>query len=741
MRIAHVALPLPVSRLFSYEVVPELDNVQVGSCVLCSFRQRRMVGIVLACEDREPPQGVTIKPLLSVLQSPASIPLDLVTFLQELASYYMAPIGEVMRFALPGGLVSLRERDGNWKLKGGRAVQWVMPTLQVEVKADLRGQAVAILAHLRACGAAPLSHLVARWKNTRAVVKKLVSLGLVRLEAREAEKTPLSQSFSREPPPILTPSQEAAMSSIRERIRNREKHTFLLQGVTGSGKTEVYLRAIAEARQAGRGVIVLVPEIALTPQLIARFQGRFGEEVAVLHSGLTGKERYRMWHKLHQGEADVVIGARSALFAPVRRVGLIIVDEEHDPSFKQEEGVRYHARDMAMLRCHRAGGVCILGTATPSVETEYLVRKGKISRLLLPDRAGFQPMPQVSVVDLRKMKAGPGGNKFLSLPLHRALEQTLEAQEQAILFLNRRGFAPSVLCTNCGYLMVCPLCSVALTLHKKGGELLRCHYCDHQKPMKQVCTACGQSTLSLEGLGTERLEETLHRSFPQARIGRLDRDVGSNRNLERVLNSMRERTLDILVGTQMVAKGHDLPHVTLVGIIHADAVLAIPDFRTAERAFQLFVQVAGRAGRRGMSGRVLLQTHNPSHFAVVRAVQYDVDGFLEKELADRQELAYPPITRAALIRIDAVKEEEAKASALQLARVALAAAQRGGGVTVLGPAPAPIARVRNRFRFRVMVRSLRRDLLRDVLKAVEAERQHLSKRIRVSLDIDPVQLL
>ena len=521
-------------------------------------------------------------------------------------------------------------------------------------------------------------------------MKRLAELGLVALDEREAAADPFfAEPAPRDVPPAPTDAQQAAVAAIADALRASRATTFLLHGVTGSGKTEVYLRAIAAAREAKRGGIVLVPEIALTPQLVSRFRARFGDEVAVIHSGLTARERHGMWTRLHSGEFDVAIGARSALFAPVRNLGLVVVDEEHDSSFKQEEGVRYHARDMAILRTHRAGGVCVLGSATPSLETEHLTRTGKAQKLTLPDRARMQSMPRVEIVDLRRIGAGPTGDKRLSLPLHRALEATLAAKEQAILFLNRRGFSPSVRCQACGEMFACPHCSVALTFHKRAGSMLRCHYCEFETSMPPRCPKCdapGES-LVLEGLGTEKLEETLGAAFPGARVARLDRDVASGRTVDKVLSRMRAREIDILVGTQMVTKGHDLPHVTLVGVVNADAALSIPDFRAAERAFQLLVQVAGRAGRGDVPGRVLVQTYDPEHHAIVFAAKHDVAGFTERELVDRRELAYPPFARMALVRVDAVIEDEARKACARLAEIARAAA--GGCARGGRPRPGP----------------------------------------------------
>jgi len=745
--LADVALPVPVARAFTYLVPVGLgDRAVAGARVLCPFGSRRLVGVVLRAYRGRAPAGA--KSLLDVVDDGApTVPEDLLDFLRELARYYLAPIGEVVRLALPPAERHVEEATREPTLfptkaagLSARRVRWAVAHEGAPAVPALRGQALAIFRHLELAREAEVARLTETWKNARAAVATLVTAGLVRVEERAAKGDAFfAEPVPHEPPPELTDAQRAATARIESALARDTPSTFLLHGVTGSGKTEVYLSAIAAARENGRGAIVLVPEIALTPQLVARYRGRFGDDVAVLHSGLTARERHGMWTRLHGGELDVAIGARSALFAPVRKLGLVIVDEEHDSSFKQEEGVRYHARDMAILRAHRASGVVVLGSATPSLESEYLTRSGRAEKLRLPGRARAQAMPTVERIDLRRMGAGPTGDKRLSLPLHRAIEDTLAKKEQAILFLNRRGFAPSVRCQACGELAACPSCSVALTFHRRGGGTLTCHYCGYTRPSTPRCTKCGEASLVLEGLGTEKLEETLAAAFPTARVARLDRDVATGKGVERILARMRAREVDLLVGTQMVTKGHDLPHVTLVGVINADAALSIPDFRAAERGFQLLVQVAGRAGRGDAKGRVLVQTYDPEQPAIVFAACHDVDGFIDRELKDREELGYPPFSRIVLVRVEAVVEAEASNAT---ARLAEAARQVGASnVDVLGPAAAPLARLRNRFRYRVMLRSKDRKALRTVLAALELARADLPRSVRVAFDIDPMQLL
>jgi primosomal protein N' (replication factor Y) len=602
-----------------------------------------------------------------------------------------------------------------------------------------KGQAAEVLEHLRAAGPTAVAELTARWKSARAAVKRLADKGFVALEQKEASVDPFFASpVDRDTPPEPNAAQANAVAVIEAALSEHRRSAFLLQGVTGSGKTEVYLRTVQRALELAGGAIVLVPEIALTPQLVGRFRARLGDRIAVLHSGLTDLERHAMWKSLRSGEVQVVVGARSALFAPVANLALICVDEEHDGSFKQEEGVRYNARDMALLRAYRAGAVCVLGSATPSLSSEALVQGGRLERLRLPERATAQvALPEVEIVDLRRVGAGPSGHRLLSLPLHRALERVLEAKEQAILFLNRRGFAPSLICEGCGHVMSCPNCAVALTLHRSHGERLRCHYCDYAIPRPELCPDCKSARLSDEGAGTERIESSLAGIFPEARVARLDRDVAAGAKSERVLDRMRRREIDILVGTQMVTKGHDLPNVTLVGVLNADAALSLPDFRAAERTFHLLVQVAGRAGRGDSPGRVMIQTWQPEHAAVVLAARHDVDAFVAREMRDREELSYPPFSRIALVRVDAVEEGVARSEAQRLAEVARRAAPPG--VDILGPAAAPLARLRNRYRFRFLVRSKERAPLRKTLLAVA--RANVDRRARFGIDVDPVSML
>jgi primosomal protein N' (replication factor Y) len=768
--LADIAVPVPLAHAFTYAVPDALAaRVLPGARVLCNFGRRQAIGVVLSVAEREVPAHVKrLRPIASVLDDAPALPEEVVKFLTELAAYYFAPIGEVLRLALPAlerGKVRALEAEGalpsalsRTKQVGGRVVQVVRPTAAIEPAGSVRGQAAAILALLRASGEAPIAALEKTFGNARAAVKKLTALGLVESFEREAVRDAFfAEPLARDTAPELTEAQARAADAIVTAIRAHETAGFLLFGITGSGKTEVYLSAIAACLAEGRGALVMVPEIALTPQLVARFRARFGDGLAVLHSALGDADRHAMWQRLREGSVRVAIGARSALFAPVPSIGLVIVDEEHDGSFKQEEGVRYHARDMALLRAHRAGAVCVLGSATPSLESVQLAKTGKLVELALPDRARADArLPAVEVVNLRTTGPGPTGNPMLSLPLHRALTATLAAGEQAIVFLNRRGFAPSVVCNACGAIETCSACSVALTFHRRGRLLfdddlfarasrdgwLICHYCDFSTPMPAGCTECGAPALVLEGLGTERLEGALQEALPTARIVRLDRDVADAKKAQAILEKMHAREIDILVGTQMVTKGHDLPNVTLVGVVNADAALSLPDFRASERGFQLLVQVAGRAGRHEKPGKVIVQTRQPAHTAIQCAASHDVRAFLARELLDRKEVGYPPFSRLVLVRVDAMDEEVARSAAALLAdearRTKPALAKL---VDVLGPSAAPLARLRGRFRFRVMLRAAERGPLRATTAHVVRVIETLPAAVRAVVDVDPVAML
>jgi primosomal protein N' (replication factor Y) len=744
MLLASVAVPVPLGQAFTYQVMPaQATSCRRGMRVVCELGHRQLVGVVLQVADREPEIAVSkLKPLGSFIESEPALPEELLDFLIELSRYYLAPIGEVLRLALPAVERSPASQENLFGGKArmiGRIVQQVQRVDPFPSDAKTpKGQAAEIL-ELLGNGPSLIRDLEKQFKNARAVVQRLQKSGLVYTSTATDVRDPFfAQVTVRDTPPSLTSAQGFAIGAISSALETASRQAFLLHGVTASGKTEVYLHAAKRCVELGRGVLIMVPEIALTPQLVGRFRARLGDAIAVVHSALGDGERHQMWKSLRSGQVRVAVGARSALFAPVANLGLICVDEEHDASFKQEDGVRYQARDMALWRAHRVGGVCVLGSATPSLTSEALAQRGVLQKLELPARARpTSALPTVEIIDMRRNKAGPTGDRLLTLPLVRALERVVEAKEQAILFLNRRGFSPYVVCDNCGEIVRCPDCSIALTVHRRGRPRVVCHTCEYQAAIPTTCPICKVGELAEEGAGTERIETSLTHLFPNAKVARLDRDVAAGAKSEAILDRMRRREIDILVGTQMVTKGHDLPDVTLVGVLDADAALAMPDYRAAERAFQLLVQVAGRAGRGELPGRVVVQTHQPESPTILFAMRHDVRAFLDHERELRRELGYPPYARLALVRFEGMDEDLVSSEARRVAGLTQKAL--GTLVRLSGPAPAPITRIRNRWRYRFLLKSADRQKLREVLLLVS--RLPVDRRVRVIIDVDPMNML
>ncbi|MEN8181170.1 MAG: primosomal protein N' [Myxococcota bacterium] len=542
----------------------------------------------------------------------------------------------------------------------------------------------------------------------------------------------------------LTAEQAAALVRIEDAIRGRRPDRLLLHGVTGSGKTEVYLRAVAQALAEGRQALVLVPEITLTHQIVARLRARFGDRVSILHSGLRPGERLAQWELLRTGVTPIAVGARSALFAPLEDLGVIVMDEEHEPAYKNEEGFRYHARSLSAQRARAAGCPLVLGSATPSLETREAAARGEIERLVLSHRIGGRPLPVVELVDLERERAlAPRGRKLLlSAPLRKALGETLEASAQAILFLNRRGFSTQILCFDCNEVERCKHCDISLVYHATEEQLL-CHYCDYRIPPPEVCSACGSSQTGLLGVGTERLVEELRIQFPHARVARLDRDSASRRGVtEAVLADLARGRIDVLVGTQMVAKGHDFAGVRLVGVVNADLSLHFPDFRAAERTFQLLTQVAGRAGRGHLPGRVVIQTYAPEHYAIHPVVEHDYESFYREELAHRRTLGYPPFGHLAHAVVSGPDEAQTASAAQQLADpLRQASVCREGRVELLGPAPSPLARLRGRYRFQLLLKGSAFADVREAARGLQRGSARVPKGVRVTVDLQPIHML
>jgi primosomal protein N' (replication factor Y) (superfamily II helicase) len=575
----------------------------------------------------------------------------------------------------------------------------------------------------------------------RTTLTTLVKRGLIEIIEEPAE---FAVSRSKPRPSRLefdfNPAQQAALNRIREAVETRKFSGILLHGVTGSGKTAVYLAGMRAVLEAGRSAILLVPEIGLTPAVAADLHQIFGSEVAILHSALSDKERAQQWHRIRNSEARVVVGTRSAVFAPVADLALIIVDEEHDSSYKQEETPRYHARDVAVVRAKMANAVVVLGSATPSLESYFNAKKNKYTLVDLPDRVERRPLPQVEIIDMRQEFQETGHEQVISRKLAAEIKERLERKEQVMVLLNRRGYSPVVLCRTCGKTLECQNCAIALTHHKREHKMI-CHYCGYVAPVPKACVHCGSEYVYFLGTGSEKLEELLHGMFPQARIARLDRDtVRGNEDFERTLNALNEGELDVLVGTQMIAKGHDIHGVTLVGVVGADSALGMPDFRAAERTFQLLTQVAGRAGRGQAPGKVILQTYFQDHYAVQYAAHHDFAGFYDKELRFRSWMHYPPYSALANVLIRSNKLDEALQWSGTLGK--WFEQTRHEGVRVLGPASAPIMRLKRDYRYHFVLKSPSREKLNTTLRAMlaYASAQKIP-RTQVIVDVDALWLM
>lgn len=608
-------------------------------------------------------------------------------------------------------------------------------------------------------GDVPLKEIMTVLGVTASTVKALADKGYIAIMDMEVYRDPYQdRNFTPSTPFTLTDEQQQVYNSIISRINKREQGEYLIHGITGSGKTEVYLQCIQRVIEQDRQAIMLVPEIALTPQMVERFKGRFGDRVAVMHSRLSSGERYDEWRKIREGKSQVAIGARSAIFAPFSNLGLIIMDEEHETSYKQEESPKYHARDVAIHRAHQHNAVVILGSATPSLESYYAARSQANDEFMpmlleIHGRALGSELPAVEIIDMRE-ELKEGNRSMFSRPLHQAIEDRLEKKQQIVLLLNRRGHSTFVMCRTCGYVAECPNCDISLTYHQRSNSL-RCHYCGHAEPAPQICPECGSEHIRYFGTGTQRVEEELAKLFPGIRVVRMDVDTTTQKGShEKLLNQFRDKKADLLLGTQMVAKGLDFPDVTLVGVIAADSALHLPDFRAAEKTFQLLTQVAGRAGRHHLPGEVIVQTYNPEHYSVIHASRHDYGSFVREELKHRQTLGYPPYCRLALItfsheklallvRIAENYTQMIKDQASKLGWLGSLERFSNEALDVLGPVASPIPRLKNRYRFQCMIK-WRGDM--DVAKLAEHVAEQLQDSVRdkellISIDVDPQVLM
>jgi len=624
-------------------------------------------------------------------------------------------------------------------------VQKAPPLADTRLKASEK-KAMALLLELlvnRFPPVVPVKELNHAYSGAGRAIKSLGEKCLVFFQEQQIFRDPFGEEppFFPEPPHLST-EQEKVLAELLPAIGRKSFTTFLLHGVTGSGKTEIYLQAARRTLAENRSVLVLVPEIALASQLEAHFFSRFGKTLALLHSGLSQGERFDQWHQIMEGQAKIVIGARSAIFAPLTDPGLIIVDEEHDSAYKQEDTLRYQARDLAVLRGKLQQCPVLLGSATPSLTTFHHASTGKYQLLTLPKRIENRPMPEVSIVDLRLTRKEAGGHPFFSQVLLESIKDNLEQGDQSIIFLNRRGYANLMICDDCGNPVKCLHCDISLTLHK-SEKILSCHYCGYQARSPIICPSCRSARVKEIGFGTERVEEALSELFPQARIARLDRDTSTNRKkFLKILKSVHQKETDILVGTQMITKGHHFPHVTLVGVIWADAGLGMPDFKAGERTFQLISQVTGRAGRGDKPGLVIIQTHQPDHYSITNAEKHDYRGFYEKELKLRQALQYPPFSRLIILRFSGDNEELVRSAATLTARQARQLAETFR-LTLLGPAAAPLARIRDKYRWQLLVKGTDSNNLHALCDSLAAQPVPPVRATKVTMvvDVDPESML
>ncbi len=797
-----VALPVPLDQTFTYSLGPELrEHVQPGCRLLVPFGTRKLTGVVTETHSRA--TGREVRDALRLIDEQPSLDAGLLKLGAWIARYYCAPIGETLKTMLPLSIELKETKVARLTESGVEAARqfsvsgaddpavqllqalekrpltlpylrkkipgaakalaglerrgWVRMEAEVEDRDPLRARDGRLLVSAGDRGRAPkkltrgdrwlldfLDHhpgehdiepLALDRKDVAQVARRLAAKGAVNLRVERST----GRRRDARPPVELQPDQAQAADALTAALDAGGFHPFLLYGVTGSGKTEVYMRAIDKALDLGRSALLLVPEIALTPQVAGQFFARFGDLVAVLHSAFSGWQRAEQWRRIRSGEARVVIGARSGVFAPMANLGLIIVDEEHESSYKQEETPRYHGRDVAVVRASQAGAVVVLGSATPSLESRYNAERGKYQLLEMPHRIGRRPMPEVEILDMKQEFLETRRNDLFSRRLIEEIQDRLANKQQTMLLLNRRGFSMYVWCRKCGHRVECQNCSVTLTYHKREQRLL-CHYCDYSEAVPEKCPACESEYIHFQGFGSEKVEDALRQSFPTARIARLDRDAVKGRDqYESILDGFREGRYDILVGTQMIAKGHDIPNVTFAGVVSADVGLGIPDFRAAERTFQLLTQVAGRAGRGEIPGRVTLQTSFPEHYAVRLAAAQNYRAFYEKEMHFRRMMHYPPFSSLAALLIRSKKLDEAMNWSAALGRRLQGPYE---GVRLQGPAAAAVPKLKQEYRFRFLLKSNDRSRLQAVLR--EARDFALAENWppgALIIDVDPLSLM
>ena len=741
---AEVAVPVHVAQTFIYRLPPSMQmNAQVGARITVPLGRSTVTGYIVALHEtldaRTDLQPADVKDAATLLDAVPVCTPEVLEITRWVSTYYGSPWGEVIKAALPPGLSPRTDRPVV-KEKLRKAVRLVASSETIE-SIDLTQAQEKLLAVLSP-QATPLKEALTAAAVGVSVVKTLEKKGVVEIFDQPVRRDPLSHAVL---PDVrhyeLTEEQANVLSEIEKRLEASEYAAFLLHGVTGSGKTEVYIRAMRSALGLGRSAMMLVPEIALTPVFSRRLRAEFGDQVAIFHSSLPRGERFDEWMRVKNGEARVVIGTRSAVFAPVQNLGLAIIDEEHESTYRQQDSPHYNGRDTAIVRAQKESATVLLGSATPSLESFHNARSGKYFYLSLPHRIGNRSMAEAQIIDMRTVFMKHNKPQVFSDELLEAIRENQERKEQSIILLNRRGYSSFVLCRSCGETIQCPNCDVTLTYHR-GDRVLVCHYCNHREPPPQHCPTCGKTYIYYIGEGTEQIEQLLHDLFPELRIARIDRDTTSRRkSFERSLLDFGAGKLDMLVGTQMLAKGHDFPNVTLVGVVSVDAGLALPDFRSAERTFQLITQVAGRAGRGTSKGKVLIQTYHPEHYALRHACAQDYAGFYDQEMRYRQNHSYPPFVALALLLLHGTELGQLRSNSLEL-RKQLDTANKDRSCRILGPAPAPLARLKGEHRIQLLIKSRNRRELRTVVDtAIKAMFNRGLNPRSINLQIDPVSIM
>jgi primosomal protein N' (replication factor Y) len=797
---AEIAVPVSLHQTLTYRVPPELaDGVRLGSRVEVPLGPKRTTGFVVALKDDAPVDVAKLKAITAVLDEdePSLIP-EIIDLCKWAAEYYIAPLGEMLRVALPANMAARGRRQATFTaseamigeaLAAKRILESDLPLLAelkkrpmpmhmisrsaiarmrdaglVTVGDQLRdaegvrydrfvvleADAAALTAKqesavelLRARGGEMSVRALENAGVSTAILSALVKKGVVRIERRPRRHTLdafLAGLDGAQAGELrYSTEQRDAIGAVRAALGTFAP--FLLEGVTGSGKTEVYIEIMREVVKRGEQAILLVPEISLTPVFASRLKERFGDRIAILHSNLSSSERFDQWWRARRGEVDVAIGPRSALFTPFQRLGILVVDEEGDGAYKQEETPRYNARDLAVVRAQLRGIPVVLGSATPSLESRENAARGKYTLLRMTRRVEARPLPEVEIIDLRKEKAEKDDRGFVifSATLKQALQSTFDAGEQAIILMNRRGYAPYMLCRECGHEFRCRDCSVTMTVHRREG-LLICHYCGTRKRIPSKCALCQGEVLQPIGFGTEKVEERFKRDFPDVPVEVLDRDSTRRKgSLVAILDRFRRGETRALVGTQMLSKGHHFPKVTLTGVLNADSILGYPDFRSAEKTFYLLTQVAGRSGRGELRGRVLIQTAFPTHYAIQHATRHDYESFFEAEIEFRRTFHYPPVTSMIAILFRGENLTDVERASHECGRLLEEALQPFAGTRVQGPAPAPVARIKAVWRYQIFLRSPHRTGLRKAVEAVLLPRKW--KGVDVAIDVDPINIL